>query len=93
MSLGSVGADGVWVATQAVPLRLWWRDCSDRHYLCQTVRGFIINQSIGSDGWQALAWCLGLLIAFVSLSIWAYAERTARYTCRRTGQGQLSSRP
>jgi hypothetical protein len=28
--------------------------------------------------WQALAWCVGLLIVIIPLAVWAYGRRTAR---------------
>jgi ABC-2 type transport system permease protein/oleandomycin transport system permease protein len=42
------------------------------------VRALLLGQSPGDAWWQTIAWCLGLLIAFVPLAIWAYGRRTAR---------------
>jgi ABC transporter DrrB family efflux protein len=42
------------------------------------VRGFLLGQNPGAHGWQALVWCLGILVIFVPLAIWAYGRRTAR---------------
>ncbi len=35
-------------------------------------------QADASTIWQALAWCVGLLVVFIPLSIWAYGRRTTR---------------
>src|SRR5919106_815941 len=36
------------------------------------VRGFLLDQPVGSHGWQALAWCVGILVVFVPLSVSLY---------------------
>jgi hypothetical protein len=46
--------------------------------IINAVRGFILGQSVGSNGWQATAWCLGILIVFVPLSVSLYRRTTAR---------------
>jgi len=42
------------------------------------VRGFLLNQPVGSHGWQALAWCLGILVVFVPLSVSLYRRVASR---------------
>jgi ABC transporter DrrB family efflux protein len=42
------------------------------------VREWILGQPVGSDGWLALAWCLGILVVFVPLSVWLYGRRVGR---------------
>ncbi|QIN77630.1 ABC transporter permease [Rubrobacter marinus] len=46
--------------------------------IVDAVRGFLLDQPVGSDGWIALAWCVGLLVVFVPLSISLYRRTTAR---------------
>ncbi|HVF01581.1 MAG TPA: hypothetical protein VNA27_09650 [Rubrobacteraceae bacterium] len=36
------------------------------------------RQPVGSHGWQALAWCVGILLVFVPLSVSLYRRTTAR---------------
>ncbi len=72
-------ASSAFVPTSSMPT--WLRNFAEHQpvtLVVNTVRDFVLGQSIGSDGWQALVWCLGLLIVFVPLSIWAYGQRTAR---------------
>ncbi|HEY6746159.1 MAG TPA: ABC transporter permease [Mycobacteriales bacterium] len=45
--------------------------------ITETLRGLLLGTPIGSYGWQALAWCAGLLIA-------AYAAATALFRRRAT---------
>jgi len=42
------------------------------------VRGFLLDQPVGSHGWQALAWCVGILVVFVPLSVSLYRRVAAR---------------
>jgi ABC-type polysaccharide/polyol phosphate export permease len=42
------------------------------------VRGFLLAQPVGSHGWQALAWCLGILLVFVPLSVSLYRRVATR---------------
>lgn len=57
----------------------WLRAFADHQPLTiivNAVRGFFLNGSAGSDGWLALAWCLGILAVFVPLSVTLYKKRT-----------------
>ena len=42
------------------------------------VRGFLLDQPVGSAGWLAFAWCAGILLVFVPLSVSLY-RRTATH--------------
>jgi ABC-2 type transport system permease protein/oleandomycin transport system permease protein len=42
------------------------------------VRGLVLDQPDAIYIEQSLAWCLGLLIVFISLSVWAYGRRASR---------------
>jgi ABC-type polysaccharide/polyol phosphate export permease len=42
------------------------------------VRGFLLDQPVGSHGWQALAWCVGILVIFIPLSVSLYRRVAAR---------------
>ena len=41
-------------------------------------RSLLLDQPIGTAGWQALAWCLGILLVFVPLSVSLYRRVAAR---------------
>jgi len=42
------------------------------------VRGLLLDQPVGSHGWQALAWCLGILVIFIPLSVSLYRRVATR---------------
>ena len=42
------------------------------------VRGLLLGQSVGSHGWLALAWCVGILAIFVPLSVSLYRRVATR---------------
>lgn len=44
--------------------------------IVNAVRGFFLEGSAGADGWQALAWCLAILVVFMPLSMALYRKRT-----------------
>lgn len=44
----------------------------------EAVRGFLTGTPIGSNGWIALAWCVGLLVFSTTLASVLYRRRTAR---------------
>jgi ABC transporter DrrB family efflux protein len=46
--------------------------------LITAVRGLLLNQPDATAIWQAIAWCVGLLVIIIPLTIWAYGHRTAR---------------
>jgi ABC-2 type transport system permease protein len=43
----------------------------------ETLRGLLLGTPVGSSAWQALAWCLGILVASVALSGILFRHRTA----------------
>jgi ABC-2 type transport system permease protein len=43
----------------------------------ETIRGLLLGTPIGSSAWQAVAWCLGILLVSVALSGFLFARRTA----------------
>ena len=45
--------------------------------IVDAVRGFLLGQPVGSAGWQAFAWCAGILLVFVPLSVSLYRRTTA----------------
>ena len=46
--------------------------------LINAIRGLVLNQPDATATWQAIAWCVGLLVVFIPLAVWAYGRRTAR---------------
>jgi ABC transporter DrrB family efflux protein len=48
--------------------------------IISAVRGLLLNQPDAQAAWQALAWCVGLLVILIPLTIWAYGHRTVRAT-------------
>jgi ABC-2 type transport system permease protein/oleandomycin transport system permease protein len=42
------------------------------------VRSLLLGQAVGAEGWQAVAWCLGILVVFIPLSVWLYGRRVGR---------------
>jgi ABC-2 type transport system permease protein/oleandomycin transport system permease protein len=44
----------------------------------EAVRGFLLDQPVGSHGWQALAWCVGILVVFIPLSVSLYRRVATR---------------
>jgi ABC-type multidrug transport system permease subunit len=46
--------------------------------IVDAVRGLLLNQIDYTTIWQALAWCVGILVVFIPFAVWAYGRRTAR---------------
>ncbi len=72
-------ASSAFVPTSSMPG--WLRTFADRQPITQvvdSVRGFLLDEPVGSTGWQALAWCLGILVVFVPLAVSLYRRTTAR---------------
>ena len=46
--------------------------------VADAVRGFLLDRPVGSAGWSAFAWCAGILLVFVPLSVSLYRRTTAR---------------
>jgi ABC transporter DrrB family efflux protein len=72
-------ASSAFVRTEDMPG--WLQTFADHQPMTQVidaVRGLLLDQSVGSHGWQALAWCMGILLVFVPLSVSLYRRTTAR---------------
>jgi ABC-2 type transport system permease protein/oleandomycin transport system permease protein len=72
-------ASSAFVPTEDMPG--WLQTFADHQPMTQVinaVRGFLLDQPIGSHGWQALTWCVGILLVFVPLSVSLYRRTTAR---------------
>ncbi len=72
-------ASSAFVRTDGMPD--WLRAFADPQPITQVVeavRGFLLDRPVGSHGWQALAWCLGMLLVFVPLSVSLYRRVAAR---------------
>ncbi len=72
-------ASSAFVRTEDMPG--WLQTFADHQPMTQVidaVRGLLLDQSVGSHGWQALAWCVGILLVFVPLSVSLYRRTTAR---------------
>lgn len=46
--------------------------------IVDAVRALFLDLPIGSDGWAALAWLVGMLVVFAPLSVRLYEKRTTR---------------
>ena len=72
-------ASSAFVQTDGMPG--WLQAFANNQPITQVVdavRGFLLGQPVGSHGWQALAWCLGILLVFVPLSVSLYRRVAAR---------------
>src|SRR5579871_3958959 len=72
-------ASSAFVPTASMPGVLqWFAEHQPVTLVINAVRSFILGQPVGATGWQALAWCVGILLVFIPFSVWAYERRTAR---------------
>jgi ABC transporter DrrB family efflux protein len=72
-------ASSAFVPTRSMPY--WLRVFAEHQpvsLVVNAVRGLLLNQPDASTIWQAVAWCVGILIVFVPLAVWAYERRTAQ---------------
>ncbi|GCE31277.1 transport permease protein [Dictyobacter alpinus] len=72
-------ASSAFVPTKSMPD--WLRAFAEHQpvsLIVDAVRGLLLNQADASTIWQALAWCIGILIVFIPLAVWAYGRRVAR---------------
>jgi ABC-2 type transport system permease protein/oleandomycin transport system permease protein len=72
-------ASSAFVPTSSMPG--WLRVFAEHQpvsLIVNAVRGLLLNHPDASTIWQALAWCVGILIVFIPLSVWAYGRRIAR---------------
>jgi ABC transporter DrrB family efflux protein len=57
----------------------WLRAFADHQpmtILIDTVRGLLLEGSASGEGWQALAWCAGIVAVFIPLAVTLYRRRT-----------------
>jgi ABC-2 type transport system permease protein/oleandomycin transport system permease protein len=72
-------ASSVFVQTSSMPS--WLRLFAEHQpitLIANAVRGLLLNHPDAATILQALAWCLGILVVFIPLAVWAYRRRTAR---------------
>ncbi|HYT27792.1 MAG TPA: ABC transporter permease [Ktedonobacteraceae bacterium] len=72
-------ASSAFVPTQSMPG--WLRAFAEHQpvsLIVNAVRGLLLNKPDVTTIWQALAWCVGILVVFIPLAVWAYGRRTAR---------------
>ncbi len=72
-------ASNAFVATSTMPA---WLGAFAEHQplsvFITPVRRLVLNQPDATAIWQAIAWCVGLLVVFIPLAVWAYGRRNAR---------------
>lgn len=66
-------ASSAFVETKTMPgwLKAFAENQPFTHFV-DTTRALLLDRPVGEDGWQALAWCLGILIVFVPLAVARY---------------------
>ncbi len=72
-------ASSAFVPTSTMPS--WLRAFTDHQPVTAIVnatRALLLGQPVGTVGWQALAWCLGILVVFMPVSVSLYRRRTTR---------------
>jgi ABC-2 type transport system permease protein len=58
------------------PVR-WFAEHQPVTSIVDTIRNLYAARPVGSDGWIAVAWCLGLLAAAYALAMRTYRRRVA----------------
>ena len=72
-------ASSAFVPTKSMPD--WLRAFAEHQpvsLIVNAVRGLLLNQLDATTIWQAIAWCVGILVVFIPVAVWAYGRRTAR---------------
>ncbi len=72
-------ASSAFVPVESMPP--WLRVFAEHQPVTQIVnatRGLILNHPDATTIWIAIAWCVGILVVFIPLSVRAYGRRTAR---------------
>lgn len=72
-------ASSAFVPTSTMPD--WLRVFADHQPITLAVnaeRALLLGQPVGSDGWQAVAWCIGILAVFIPVSVSLYRRTTSR---------------
>ncbi|MGO8949223.1 MAG: ABC transporter permease [Ktedonobacterales bacterium] len=74
-----VFASSAFVPTSTMPG--WLRPFAEHQpvsLIINAVRGLVLNRPDATATWQAIAWCMGLLVVLIPTSVWAYGRRSAR---------------
>ena len=72
-------ASSAFVPTSSMPD--WLRTFAEHQpvtLIVNSVRGLLLNNPNATTIWESLAWCVGILIVFVPVAVWAYGRRTTR---------------
>ncbi|HEX6481189.1 MAG TPA: ABC transporter permease [Ktedonobacteraceae bacterium] len=72
-------ASSAFVPTKSMPD--WLRVFAEHQpvsLIVNAVRGLLLNTPDATTIWQALAWCVGILVVFIPVAVWAYGRRIAR---------------
>jgi ABC-2 type transport system permease protein/oleandomycin transport system permease protein len=72
-------ASSAFVPTSSMPG--WLRAFADHQpvsLIVNATRDLLLGQPLGTTGWQALAWCIGILVVFAPVSVSLYRTKTAR---------------
>ena len=72
-------SSSAFVQTSSMPT--WLRTFAEHQpvtLVVNAVRGLLLNKPDANTIWQALAWCIGILIVFIPLAVRAYGRRVAR---------------
>jgi ABC-2 type transport system permease protein/oleandomycin transport system permease protein len=72
-------ASSAFAPTQSMPD--WLRAFADHQpitLMVNAIRAISLGQPAGADSWQAITWCLGILLVSVPLAVWVYNRRTAQ---------------
>lgn len=74
-----VFASSAFVPTSTMPG--WLRPFAEHQpvsLIINAVRGLVLNRPDATATWQAIVWCVGLLVVLIPTSVWTYGRRTAR---------------
>jgi ABC transporter DrrB family efflux protein len=72
-------ASSAFVPTQSMPT--WLRIFAEHQpvsLIVNAVRGLLLNHPDAPTIGSALTWCIGILVVFIPLAVWAYGRRIAR---------------
>jgi ABC-2 type transport system permease protein/oleandomycin transport system permease protein len=59
----------------------WLRTFADHQpitWMVNAVRDLLLGQPWAHDTWIAVAWCVGILVVFIPVSVWTYGRRVGR---------------
>jgi ABC-2 type transport system permease protein len=66
------------VPTESMPGPVqWFAEHQPVTSIVNTIRSLFAQQPVGSDGWVALAWCVGLLVVAYALAMRTYRSKLA----------------